>query len=115
MRQDVLVVGNCLGKLLMLVFDLFTFKSGQPHQPHVQNRLSLTIIQRIAVNQLLLGNLAGLCLANDFNDLVNMIKGNQKSLHDMIATLRFFQVKFRPPPNHVDLMFKVVLQNLLEA
>ena len=64
----------------MLCFQLFSFKTGQRTQTHINNCLCLYVGQTKAFDQTILGDLRGLAAADDLDDLIDMILCDQQAL-----------------------------------
>ncbi len=89
-RQHPQIVGDFLLQLLVLVLQLLPVQPLQSLQAHIQNGLGLDIVQTEAVHQVLLGVvIAG---ADDMDDLVDVVLGNQQTLQQMGPLLGLLQV-----------------------
>jgi len=70
-------------ELLVLVLQLLALQRGQPAQGHVQDGLGLHLGELEALDEVLLGRVRGAGAADDGDDLVEEVQGQQQTFQDM--------------------------------
>jgi len=76
--EEVVKVVYAFLKLLIFILQFFPVKALQSNEPHIADCLGLYVVQTEAGHQVILSVIvAG---TDDFNDLVNIILGNEEAL-----------------------------------
>ncbi len=109
-RQKLLVVPDPLHKLIILILEFLPIQALQRLQTHIQNGLCLNIIQTEALHQLLLGIIIG--RADDMDDLVNVVLGDEQTLQQVRPLLCLAQVVLRPPGQNFLLVGQILVNDL---
>ena len=110
--KDRLVFGDLLLQFCILGFDLLSFQSGQGSQTHVHDRLSLHVGKFEALHQFTLGDLDRLGPADDADDFVNIIEGDEQAFQDVSPLFRFVEVVFCTSRYNFFLMLEVIFQHI---
>ena len=87
-------VSDPLFQLLVLALQLLPVQALQRLQAHIQNGLCLNIVQTEAFHQLLFGVIIG--TADDLDDLIDVVLGDQQTLQQMRPLLSLFQIVAGP-------------------
>ena len=104
------IIGDFLLQLLILVLELFPVQPLQSLQAHIQNGLSLDVVQAKALHQVFLGIvIAG---ADDMDDLVNVVLGNQQTLQQMGPLLSLLQVVSGAPDDDLLLEGQILVDDV---
>ena len=96
--------------LAVLVLDLLAFQRGQAPQLHVENGLSLLLVQGEPVHQTRPRRLDVRRVANQLDDRVQVLQRYPKSFKDMRARLCLPQLELGPSPDDLTSEIYVVLQ-----
>lgn len=88
-RQQFQIILDLFFQLVILALELFPVKTLQGFQPHVQNGLCLNVVQFEAIHQTLLGVVVS--RADDVDNLVDVILGNEQTFQQMRPLLGFFR------------------------
>ena len=108
-RQNPVVVGNFLLQLLVLRQELVPFQTLQALELHVQNGLGLHVRQAEAAHEVFLGIvIAG---ADDFDDLVDVVLGDEQALQQVGALLGLAQVVAGPADDDLLLEVQILVEN----
>ena len=81
--KHLFIVGDPLAKLVVLLFQLIAFETGQRPQTHVDDRSGLHFRQLEPVYQCDLGFVRALRTADDMDHLVDMIDGYQQTFQNV--------------------------------
>ena len=108
--QQLLVVGDLLLQLLVFGLQLLPVQALEGNEPHIADGLGLDIIQAEPLHQALLGVVVG--GADDVDDLVDVVLGNEQALQQVGPLLGLAQIVLGAPGEHVHLMGQVLVQNL---
>ena len=108
--EDTQEVGDLLLQLLVLGLELLPVKTLQRLQAHIQNGLGLHVVQPEALHQVLLGVVVA--AADDLDDLVDVVLGDQQALQQVGALLGLFQVEAGPADDDLLLEFQVLVDDV---
>ena len=120
-EKKLLITEDCsqlrdqLHQLFMLCLDLASFQTCQRSQTHIDDRLSLHVIQPELLHQRVLGCLHVLGRADDPDHFIDIVQSDQQSLQDMISLLRFIQLILRAAGDHFLLMLQVIVEHLQDV
>ena len=109
-RQQLQIILDLFFQLVILALELLPVKTLQGFQPHVQNGLRLNVVQFEAIHQTLLGIVVS--RADDVDDLVDVVLGNEQTLQQMRPLLGFFQVIPGAPGENLFLMLEIFVDDL---
>ena len=109
-RQQLQIILDFFFQLVILALELFPVKTLEGFQTHVQNGLRLNVVQFEAIHQTLLGIVVS--RADDVNDLVDVVLGNEQTFQQMCPLLRLFQVIPGAPGEDFFLMLQVLVDDL---
>ena len=82
-------------------------------QSHVQNGLGLDIVQAEPLAQPLFGVV--IALPDDFDDLINVVLGDEQALQQMSALLGLLEVIFGAPDDDLLLEGDVLIQDVTQG
>ena len=91
--QDVLEILDTGGQFLALILEFLAFQGGQAAQRHIQDGLGLDVRQGELLDQVGLGGLDGLRVANDINHLVDHRESLEQAFQDVHAGFGFGQLE----------------------
>ena len=86
--ENRLVLGDPCEKFFVLVLDLLPLQSGQGAQAHLDDRVRLNIGKIKAFHEFGFRNLDIFRTADDLDDFIDVIEGDQQTFQDMTAVLR---------------------------
>ena len=108
--QQLLIIGNLLLQFLVFGFQLFPVQTLQGNQTHIADGLRLHIVQAESLHEALLGIVvAG---ADDVNDFVDVVLGNQQTFQQVSTLLGLAQIVLGSAGQDVHLVCQVFVQNL---
>jgi hypothetical protein len=113
-REDVAQVGDDLGELGVLVQDALALEGSQPPQLHVEDRARLDLRQLEALLQLTERRIGRWGVADERDDRVEVVEGDDEALEDVGALLRLAQPVARAPLDDLHLVGDVVDDRVLE-
>ena len=114
MLEQVDVVGNARAQVLDLGNELVAGQAGQAAQTHLQDCLTLNLVQAKALVHAALRLGVVMRGADDVNDFVDVIDGDEQALTDVQVLLGLVEVVLGTTGHHVDLVIDVVLQHLTQ-
>ena len=114
-RQHLAEVGDALFELLALGVELAAFEAREGAQTHVDDGCRLEVAQTEALHHALLGRVGRLRRADDVHDLVDVVLGDQQTLHDVQALLGLAQVEARAAHHHVVAVLDEVADQLAQV
>ena len=114
MGEQVLVVGDALVEVGDLVDELLAREAGEAAQAHLENRLGLHVVEAERVEHALLGLGVVARGANDVDDLVDVVDGDEQALEDVHAGTGLIEVELGAAGHDVDLVVDVVVQHLAQ-
>ena len=115
MGEQVLEVLDVAVELGDLVDELLALEAGQALEAHLEDGRALDVVQAKAVVHALLGLGVVTRRADDVDDLVDVVDGDEKALEDVDPLLGLVEVVLGPARDDVDLVVDVVVQDLAEA
>ena len=111
--QQLLEVGDALLQLLVLVLQLLPVQALEGLEAHVQDGLGLDVVQAEALHQPLLGVVvAG---ADDVDDLVDVVLGDEQALQQVGPLLGLLQVVPGAPDDDLLLEGDVLVQDVAQG
>ena len=113
--EDRLQVGDARLDLGQLVEDPLALQGGQPTQLHVQDRGRLDLVDVEELHQPAAGVVGRLAVADEGDDLVEVVEGLGVAAQDVRALLGLAQPVPRAPLDDLDLVVHVELDQLVEA
>ena len=108
--QKFLIIGDLLLQLLVFGLQLFPVQTLQGNEPHIADGLGLDVIQIEPFHQVLLGVVIG--GADNMDDLVNVVLGNEQALQQMCPLLGLAQIVLGSAGQDFLLILEVLVQNL---
>ena len=111
--EQLLEVGNALLKLAVLVLQLLAVETLERFQAHVQYRLRLHVGQAEALHQVLL--CVVVAVADDVDNLVDVILRDEQTLQQVGALLGLFQVVFRSAHDQLFLEGEVLVDDVAQV
>ena len=115
MLQQVLEVGDPLDDFLVFLHHLVALEPGQPAQPHVDDRLRLTIGKLEALLQPLLGRLLVLGFADRLDDGIEVIERDLEALQQVGTIPSTVELVAGATGQDLTAMIDVVLEEGLEV
>ena len=113
--EDLLVVGNLSLQLFIFGMEFLLLNVGELCETHIDDGFRLQFVQREAVHQSFNRRLRIFGGANDVNDFVNVVGGNDESFKDMCSFLCFAQVELGASNDDVVAVFHEVLDTVLQG
>src|SRR5215216_1329076 len=110
--EDGLELGDPGLELGVLLLELAALEGGQAAQLHVEDGGGLDLRERVALHQLGPGDVGRLGVADEVDDLVEVVEGDQQALEDVGPLLGLAQLVAGPADDHGDLVGEVVRQHL---
>ena len=108
--QHTAEVGDALLQLVILLLQLFPIQTLQSLQAHVQNGLRLHLIQPEARHEVFAGVVVA--LADDLDDLVDIVLGDEQTLQQVGALQRFIQIEPRAADDDFLLEVQILVNNM---
>ena len=103
-------VSDLLLQLFVLLLQLLPVKALQSLQPHIQNGLGLDLIQAEASHEIFLGVIVA--LPDDFDDLVDVVLGNEQALQQMGPLQGLIQIELRTADDDLLLEIQVLVDDV---
>ena len=113
--QHLLQVGNLLFELVALGHQLAVLEPREGAQTHLDDGRSLDVAQPEALNHRLLGGVGGLRRADDVDNLVDVVLGDEQTQHDVEALLGLAQLEARAAHHHVVAVVDEVLDQVAQV
>ena len=114
-RKNVFQISDEFFQFIIFCMQLIHAKSCQLRQTHVNNGLTLQIIQVKPLFQISLSFRRRLTSTDDVNHFVNVVACNNQAFQDMGAFLRFLQLKLGPADGYIMAMLHKVLHTFFQA
>ena len=108
--QQLAEVGDALFQLVILVLQLLALEPLQGLEPHVENGLRLHVGEAEALHEVFLRIV--IALADDADDLVDVLLGDEQTLEQMRALERFLEVELRAAHDDLFLEGEVLVENV---
>ena len=108
--QQLAEVGDTLFQLVILVLQLLALEPLQGLEAHIENGLRLHIGQAEALHKVFLRVV--IALADDADDLVDVLLGDEQTLEQMRALERFLEVELRAAHDDLFLEGEVLVENV---
>ena len=103
-----------LFQLGIFFLQTLAFQTRQTSQAHVQNGLRLLVGQGEALHELHLRLRRVRAVADDADDLVDVIQRDEQAFQNMGARLGLIEVVARAAHDHVLLVFQIVVEHLVQ-
>ena len=94
-RQEALVIGDTLLELGVFLFQLLAVKTLECFEAHIEDGLGLYLVQAEAGHEVFPGVV--IALADDTDDLVYIVLGNEQALEEVLALPGLSEVILRAP------------------
>ena len=108
--QQLAEVGDALFQLVILVLQLLALEPLQGLEAHIENGLRLHVGQAEALHEVFLRIV--IALADDADDLVDVLLGDEQTLEQMRALERFLEVELRAAHDDLFLEGEVLVENV---
>src|SRR5690606_26381693 len=112
--QDVLQARDKLLNLLVLLLDFFAFQAGKALETHIEDGLCLDFRKPEPFDKAGAGRIGVGGIANQRNDLVEVIQGYEIPFQDMGAPFGFGKFKFGASDHHVVPVVDKIFDQILE-
>ena len=111
--QNIVEIRDLLFQLFVFRRQLFPLQALQRFQAHIQDALGMHVRKTEALHELLLGIIVA--AADDLNDFINMILGDEQAFQKMGPLLGFSQVIFCPANDQLFLEGQIFVQNMAQG
>ena len=103
-------VGDALLELVIFVLQLLALETLQGLEAHIEDGLRLHLGEAEALHEVFLGVV--IALADDADDLVNVLLGDEQTLKQMRALERFLEVELRAPDDDLLLEGEILVEDV---
>ena len=103
-------VGDALLELVIFVLQLLALETLQGLEAHIEDGLRLHLGETEALHEVFLGVI--IALADDADDLVDVLLGDEQTLKQMCALERFLEVELRAPDDDLLLEGEILVEDV---
>ena len=115
MGEQVFEVVHQLFELGVFGLDFIALEAGQLVETHVENGFGLNLAEAEFFHQAFLRFVAVFGVANDADDFIHVIHGEQEAFEDMCAGFCLVEVELRAAGDHLEAVVDEALEHLFEV